>query len=228
MMEFVYFIVGLLVGIIFLVLYVFVRKRAEQEQKRRQEESDAERIRLKEDSVRWYQEKAVAEARIDMLERESEQNNEVRLKLEERLAETVADREAHARRAIELAAENRTLAEKMQTQQIEMENLRTQMNNEFKLMANTILEEKSKRFTELNKENIDRILAPLQEKLSEFKTKVEETYDKESKERFSLDSRIKELVELNQRISQEANNLTKALKVIGERSFWKVFSKSRD
>ena len=212
MMEFVYFIVGLLVGIIFLVLYVFVRKRAEQEQKRRQEESDAERIRLKEDSVRWYQEKAVAEARIDMLERESEQNNEVRLKLEERLAETVADREAHARRAIELAAENRTLAEKMQTQQIEMENLRTQMNNEFKLMANTILEEKSKRFTELNKENIDRILAPLQEKLSEFKTKVEETYDKESKERFSLDSRIKELVELNQRISQEANNLTKALK----------------
>ena len=117
----------------------------------------------------------MAESRIDMLERESEQNNEVRLKLEERLAETVADREAHARRAIELAAENRTLAEKMQTQQIEMENLRTQMNNEFKLMANTILEEKGKRWNELHKEHIDRILATLQEKLSEFKTKVEET-----------------------------------------------------
>lgn len=212
MMEFAYFIAGLLVGGVLLVLYITVRKKAEQEQRSRQEQNDAERIRLKEDSVRWYQEKAVAEARIDMLERESEQKDEARWKLEERLAEAIADREAHARRAIELTAENRTLAEKMQTQQAEMENLRTQMNNEFKLMANAILEEKSKRFTELNKENIDRILAPLQEKLSEFKTKVEETYDKESKERFSLDSRIKELVELNQRISQEANNLTKALK----------------
>lgn len=90
--------------------------------------------------------------------------------------------------------------------------MREQMNNEFRLMANSILEEKSRRFTEINQENIGRILTPLQEKLVEFKQKVEDTYDKESKERFSLDTRIRELVELNRQISQEANNLTKALK----------------
>lgn len=212
MTEFAYFFSGLLVGAIFLFLYVFMRKKVEQEQKRRYEASEAELVCLKESSARLYQDKAVAEARIDMLERESLEKNEMRRKLEERLSMVEAEREVHARKAVELSAENRTLIQKMQTQQSEMENLRTQMNNEFKLMANAILEEKTKRFTDLNKENIDRILTPLQEKLAEFKTKVEETYDKESKERFSLDSRIRELVELNQRISQEANNLTKALK----------------
>ncbi len=212
MIEFAYFIAGLLVGVLCLVLYIIVRKKVEREQMRRQEMYESELVRLKEDSARCYQEKAVAEARIDMLQRESAEKSEMRKKLEERLAEIVSERELHARKAVELSAENRSLMQKMQTQQTEIENLRIQMNNEFKLMANTILEEKTKRFTELNKENIDRILTPLQEKLSEFKTKVEETYDKESKERFSLDSRIRELVELNQRISQEANNLTKALK----------------
>ncbi len=211
-MEFADFIAGLLVGMLFLILYIVVRKKADREQMRRQEICESELARLKDDAVRWYQEKTVAEARIDMLQRESTEKSEMRRKLEERLAETESERELHARKAVELSAENRSLMQKMQTQQTEMENLRTQMNNEFKLMANTILEEKTRRFTELNKENIDRILNPLQEKLSEFKAKVEETYDKESKERFSLDSRIRELVELNQRISQEANNLTKALK----------------
>jgi Uncharacterized protein conserved in bacteria len=59
---------------------------------------------------------------------------------------------------------------------------------------------------------MEAILKPLNEKLIEFKTKVEETYDKESKQRFSLEERIRELVALNQQISEDANNLTKALK----------------
>lgn len=209
-MEFTYLAgLSVVVGVLF---YVGMRRKAEKEQRRLLEINESELSRVKEESARWYQEKAVAEAKSEMLVRELAEKDEMRRKLEERLAATEAEREAHIRRSVELSAENRTLNERMQTQQSEMENLRTQMNNEFKLMANAILEEKSQRFTELNKENINRILSPLQEKLSEFKVKVEETYDKESKERFSLDSRIKELVELNQRISQEANNLTKALK----------------
>ena len=59
---------------------------------------------------------------------------------------------------------------------------------------------------------MESILKPLNEKLSEFKVKVEETYDKESKQRFSLEERIRELVSLNHQISEDANNLTKALK----------------
>jgi len=74
------------------------------------------------------------------------------------------------------------------------------------------LEEKTMRFTTTNRENMEAILKPLNEKLVEFKTKVEETYDKESKQRFSLEERIRELVALNNQISEDANNLTKALK----------------
>lgn len=94
----------------------------------------------------------------------------------------------------------------------ELNNMREQMNKDFQILANQILEEKTMRFTDTNKANMENILKPLNEKLAEFKTKVEETYDKESKQRFSLEERIKELVALNNQISEDANNLTQALK----------------
>ncbi|MDH6354942.1 DNA recombination protein RmuC [Dysgonomonas sp. PH5-45] len=102
--------------------------------------------------------------------------------------------------------------ELLQAQQNEVANIREQMNKDFQILATRILEEKTTRFTDTNKANIDAILKPLNEKLAEFKTKVEETYDKESKQRFSLEEKIKDLVALNNRISEDANNLTKALK----------------
>lgn len=89
---------------------------------------------------------------------------------------------------------------------------REQLNKDFQILASRILEEKTARFTDLNKLNMESILQPLSEKLVEFKARVEETYDKESKQRFSLEERIRELVTLNQQISEDANNLTQALK----------------
>lgn len=102
--------------------------------------------------------------------------------------------------------------EQLKYQQLELLNTREQLNKDFQILANKILEEKSSRFTDINRLNMESILKPLSEKLSEFKTKVEETYDKESKQRFSLEERIRELVVLNHQISEDANNLTKALK----------------
>ncbi len=102
--------------------------------------------------------------------------------------------------------------EQLKHQQSELINTREQLNKDFQILANQILEEKSSRFTDINKLNMESILKPLGEKLTEFKTKVEETYDKESKQRFSLEERIRELVVLNHQISEDANNLTKALK----------------
>lgn len=102
--------------------------------------------------------------------------------------------------------------ELLKLQQTELINTREQLNKDFQVLANQILEEKTNRFTDLNKINMESILKPLNEKLSEFKVKVEETYDKESKQRFSLEEKIKELVALNQQVSEDANNLTKALK----------------
>lgn len=102
--------------------------------------------------------------------------------------------------------------ELLRIQQEELLNTRNQLNKDFQVLANQILEEKTLRFTDVNRANMEAILKPLNEKLVEFKTKVEETYDKESKQRFSLEERIKDLVALNNQISEDANNLTKALK----------------
>lgn len=109
-------------------------------------------------------------------------------------------------------AQNTYLQEKLDKQQKETEAIGDKFTNEFKVLANQILEEKSKKFTELNQVNLEKLLHPLGENISAFQKKVEETYDKESKQRFSLEEKVKELVQLNQKISQEANNLTNALK----------------
>eukprot|EP01037_Dinobryon_pediforme_P007931 gene7931-8003_t len=109
-------------------------------------------------------------------------------------------------------ADNKALSDKLETQKREIEELGKKFNNEFENIANRILETKTEKFTELNKTNLKDILDPLGEHLKEFKTKVEEVYDKESKERFSLGEKVKELSLLNQIISEDAKNLTKALK----------------
>lgn len=89
---------------------------------------------------------------------------------------------------------------------------REQMSLEFKSIANEILEDKSRRFTASNRESIGEILKPLNEKIQHFEKKVEETYDREARERFSLEKEIRSLQELNTRISADAVNLTNALK----------------
>lgn len=108
--------------------------------------------------------------------------------------------------------EQKNLEEKLLTQKKEIEEIQEKFSIQFKNLANEILEDKSKRFTEQNKTNIDEILRPLNEKIKDFEKRVIETYDKESKERFSLQNEIKNLYELNQQMSKEANNLTNALK----------------
>ena len=106
----------------------------------------------------------------------------------------------------------KNIQEKLDKQKEEIENIQTKFATEFKNLANEILEDKSKKFTEQNKTNIDAILKPLNDKIKDFEKRVVDTYDKESKERFSLQNEIKNLVVLNQTISKEANNLTNALK----------------
>lgn len=111
-----------------------------------------------------------------------------------------------------LAADNRALNEKLTTQKEEIEALGKKFNMEFENIAQKILDDKTLKFTKQNKDNLEMILKPLGENIDNFKKKVEEVYDKESKERFSLGKEVEKLVELNKQVSEEANNLTKALK----------------
>lgn len=109
-------------------------------------------------------------------------------------------------------AELNAMTDRLQEQKAELQQLREKFNLEFKNLANEIFEEKSKRFAEQNKESIGNLLNPLNEKIKDFQKRVEEVYDLESKLRFSLAEQVKDLVEANKKVSEEANNLARALK----------------
>lgn len=102
--------------------------------------------------------------------------------------------------------------EKFNTLKSELENVHKKYSTEFEVIANKILEEKSVKFTEQNKTNMDIILNPLKDNIKRFEDQVQKSYKIESDERITLKTEIKNLVDLNKQISEEANNLTKALK----------------
>ena len=113
---------------------------------------------------------------------------------------------------VRLEAINENLQRVNTEQKQEVEKLQEKFTKEFENLANKILEEKSNKFTEQNQKNIKQILSPLQEKIQLFEKKVEAS----QKENISINSALKEqLVNLqnqNLKITQEAENLTKALK----------------
>jgi DNA recombination protein RmuC len=116
------------------------------------------------------------------------------------------------REKVELENEKKYLNEKLREQKSQIEEIGNNFKDQFKVLANQILEDKSQKFTDLNRQNIKQILEPLGKNIEDFKKTVAETYDKESKQRFSLEEKVKELAQLNQKVSQEAQNLTQALK----------------
>jgi len=134
--------------------------------------------------------------------------------------------ELAAREAEQLRADNANHREKvshLQTTLLEqqkqneekltlLQQARESLNAEFKNLANDIFDAKQKSFKEQNQLQMDGLLKPLSEKIKDFEKRVEETYDRESKERFSLAKEVRDLQTLNVRISQDAVNLTNALK----------------
>lgn len=109
-------------------------------------------------------------------------------------------------------SENAFLNEKLLDQKKELDAIREKFVFEFKSLANEILIKESAVFTAQNKTNLEAVLKPLSEKISGFEKKVDEVYDRESKQRFSLKEEVKRLAELNTQISRDAQSLVSALK----------------
>lgn len=101
---------------------------------------------------------------------------------------------------------------KLNEQKAEIEELQQKFVKEFENLANKIFEEKSAKFTEQNKEKISEILNPLKDKINEFERKVEESSKESIKGHSSLKEQLEMLRQMNQQITQEAKNLTEALK----------------
>ena len=153
------------------------------------------------------------------LEERLEQSSAQEEKLQERFEHTQQEREAIRKEKDflnqELTKRNSefdNLEVKLREQKDEVEKLQEKFTNDFEVLANKILESKSEKFTKQNKENIDGILKPLQEKIERFEKKVDDSH-KESIDRHAmLRQQIIGLKELNEQMSKEATNLTKALK----------------
>jgi DNA recombination protein RmuC len=120
--------------------------------------------------------------------------------------------QARIRAETELVAERRQSTDKLAMLQQSTQEAKTALSDQFKNLANEILEEKSRRFAEQNQQNLDTLLKPLQEKLTDFRKQVDETYQSESRERFALKQEVEKLSNLNLRMTDETRALTNALK----------------
>ncbi len=146
-----------------------------------------------------------AEERLRTLEDEN-------TKLAVQLTEMIRQREQLQRQATLAEAENNSLLDKLQTQKRDIDELHKKFTLEFENIANKILETNSEKITTVNRKNIGEVLNPLREKIELFEKKVEDTYRQGLKDQTDLRAELKKLYELNARISEEAGNLTKALK----------------
>ncbi len=143
------------------------------------------------------------------------QNRELGLLVTSEKQLSEQSRAESAAKSVELAraeAEISKLREKAESDRAELEKLQESFRLEFRNLANDILEEKSKQFKETNRESLDTLLKPFKDNLADFKKRVEDIYSEENRQHGALKSELKNLMELNQRITEETSNLTNALK----------------
>jgi len=194
-MEIIYLFVGLLLG--FLIAYfIFKSKRAISVE-------EADKLTEQINSLRIDAGKL--SERINLLESDK-QNLQSELKMEREKAEKLTSENAS------LKTDYINLQNKLNEQKTEIEELQQKFVKEFENLANKIFEEKSTKFTEQNKEKLSEILNPLKDKISEFERKVEESSKESIKGHSSLKEQLEMLRQMNQQITQEAKNLTEALK----------------
>lgn len=140
----------------------------------------------------------VLEEALEKSRRSQEELNAVNLSLEKRLSAI----------STQLDAERRQAEEKLTL----LDNARQRLTTEFQVLAERILEEKGRVFADHSRAQMDGLIGPLREQLGDFKKRVEDVYDKESRDRAALLNEIGHLKNLNERIGKDALNLTQALK----------------
>ena len=152
------------------------------------------------------------EERISSLSNEKDEKEKENENLEFRIEELRTSVQAHQMDLVKKDAALSHSAEKLKDQGDEVAKLQEKFSKDFEILANKILEDKSNKFTEKNKENMELILNPLQEKIQSFEKKVEDTHKESIEKQSALRQQILGLKELNEQMSKDAVNLTKALK----------------
>lgn len=142
---------------------------------------------------------------IEMLESD---NSALRQELSARQAEATT----LVRETERLRAEADNTAERLAEQRKEITALHEELNKEFRLLANEIFDDKSRRFAQLNEERLQTILDPLKENLNKFEKKIDETYNQETREKAALRKELEQIININRQMSDDAQKLTDALK----------------
>jgi len=138
--------------------------------------------------------------------------------LEQKLAETASELRAAIDRSAAAEKDSARLGEQLRQQEQQanekislLASIQDDLSNKFKVVAGQILEEKTQRFTESNRENMSQLLGPLSTQIKTFQEQVERVYVEESKDRSALGEQVRQLMEQTQQISGEAGRLTRAL-----------------
>ncbi|MBS1625869.1 MAG: DNA recombination protein RmuC [Bacteroidetes bacterium] len=130
-------------------------------------------------------------------------------------AETTQERSKSEALQIKLASlqsENSNLVDKLAEQKTQIEDLQARFTKEFENLANKILDDKSRKFTEQNETQLRNILDPLRDRIQNFEKRVNDTHNESEKERSALREQLRIMADMNKRMSEEALNLTRALK----------------
>ena len=147
----------------------------------------------------------VAQSRLDEKNAEQERSIVEVENLRNEQTRLVADKAA-------LTERNQNLVEAIENDRKEIENLQKRLTTEFENIANRIMKERAAEFSVSNEKQLGEVLNPLKDKITSFEKQVKDAYDKELRDKISLKEEVKKLTELNTRVSEEANNLAKALK----------------
>ena len=137
----------------------------------------------------------------------AERQQQLQQRYETARQELAASRLQHERVQTQIEQQQQAHAEQIAL----LNQARQNLGEQFQNLANQILEEKSRRFSEQNRQELDQLLHPLSEKLQGFSQLVQNTYEKEAKERLTLENELKRLQQLNARLHQDAQALTQAL-----------------
>lgn len=175
--------------------------------------------RLEQDVERWRQRSAGLENRVAALESDLEGRKQriVQLEDERQNLQAKADdlsrelgeaRVSLREQEVTLDKERRSANEKLEL----LERNRDALKQEFENLANKIFEQKSERFSQQTRTSLDTLLNPFRDQLQDFRKRVEDVYTTETRDRQALRSEIKSLQDLNRQITEEASNLTRALK----------------
>lgn len=152
------------------------------------------------------------EERIHQLHQNNQQIAKEKGELQEELKFIQREKENLITKNTSLEEQLKNLKEKLDENKTEIENLQEKFTKEFENLANKILDEKSTKFTNQNKENIKNILEPLEKKIQSFEKKVTDSDEKRAGFQSALKTQLENLKQMNQQMSKETINLTKALK----------------